>query len=152
MTESTSPSVDQVSCWLALGACRGTATDRLVGVPPALRCEIFPDDLDATVAFYVDVLGFELRRDERYSDPPYVALQRGEARVGAAARPRVAVTARRPPTGVELVLEVEDVHADFARVTATGWPVDEDLADQPWGLPDFRVVDPNGYYWRLTSP
>jgi catechol 2,3-dioxygenase-like lactoylglutathione lyase family enzyme len=30
----------------------------------ALRCEIFPADLDATVAFYVSVLGFELVRDE----------------------------------------------------------------------------------------
>ncbi len=119
---------------------------------PALRCEIFPTDLDATVAFYVDVLGFGLVRDERRSDPPYVALQRGTARVGAAARPALDTAARRPPVGVELVLEVEDVHAAFARVCAEGWPVDQDLTEQPWGLTDFRLLDPDGYYWRVTSP
>jgi catechol 2,3-dioxygenase-like lactoylglutathione lyase family enzyme len=40
----------------------------------ALRCEIFPADLDATVAFYVSVLGFELVRDERDQPSAYVAL------------------------------------------------------------------------------
>jgi len=34
-----------------------------------LRCEIFPADLDATVGFYVSVLGFELVRDERGRPP-----------------------------------------------------------------------------------
>jgi len=53
-----------------------------------LRCEIFPADLDATVGFYVSVLGFELVRDER---------------------------------------------------------------DRPWGLRDFRLLDPSGYYWRITG-
>jgi uncharacterized glyoxalase superfamily protein PhnB len=26
------------------------------------------------------------------------------------------------------------------------------LQDQPWGLRDFRVVDPEGYYLRFTTP
>jgi catechol 2,3-dioxygenase-like lactoylglutathione lyase family enzyme len=75
----------------------------------ALRCEIFPADLDATVAFYVSV------------------------------------------TGVELVLEVDDLDAEHARVTAAGWPLAEDRAGRPWGLRDFRLLDPSGYYWRITS-
>jgi len=32
----------------------------------------------------------------------------------------------------------------------SGWPVC-DLALQPWGLRDFRLVDPDGYYVRVTS-
>jgi catechol 2,3-dioxygenase-like lactoylglutathione lyase family enzyme len=54
-----------------------------------LRCEIFPADLDATVAFYVSVLGFELVRDERDRPSPYVALARDTVQVGAAARPEI---------------------------------------------------------------
>ena len=118
----------------------------------SLRCEIFPADLDATVAFYVGVLGFVVTRDERAAAHPYVAVERGEVRVGAAARPEVADRApRRPPAGVELVLEVDDVDADRARVAAAGWPVAEDIMDRPWGLRDFRVLDPSGYYWRITQ-
>ena len=118
----------------------------------ALRCEIFPADLDATVAFYVSVLGFELVRDERDRPSAYVALARDTVQVGAAARPEVPDRGqRRPVTGVELVLEVDDLDEEHARVTAARWPLAEDLAGRPWGLRDFRLLDPSGYYWRITS-
>jgi lactoylglutathione lyase len=122
-------------------------------VPEALRCELFPDDLDVSVAFYVDVLSFEVVRDERSTRAPYVALRRGDVRVGLAPRPAPErPTLRRPPTGVELVLEVDDLEAVHAHVVASGWPLAEDLTDRPWGLRDFRLVDPHGYYWRITTP
>ena len=118
----------------------------------ALRCEIFPADLDATVAFYVSVLGFELVHDERDQPSAYVALARDTVLVGAAARPEVPDRGqRRPVTGVELVLEVDDLDEEYARVTAAGWPLAEDLAGRPWGLRDFRLLDPSGYYWRVTG-
>ena len=118
----------------------------------ALRCELFPDDLDAAVAFYVGVLRFRVVRDERAADAPYVALQRGDVRVGLAARAAPEDAApRRPPTGVELVLEVDDLAADHAHVVAAGWPLAEDPTDRPWGLRDFRLLDPHGYYWRITT-
>jgi lactoylglutathione lyase len=121
-------------------------------VTESLRCEIFPADLDAAVAFYVDVLAFALVRDERRGPAPYVALERGEVRLGAAARPEVSERdGRRPPLGVELVLEVEDLDAEYSRVSAAGWPVAEEPRLRPWGLRDFRVLDPSGYYWRITT-
>ena len=120
---------------------------------PALRCEIFSADLDATIAFYRDVLAFDVLRDERDAETPYLYLARGDVRVGVVAGPMLPDrAARRPPIGVELVLEVDDLSADRARVGAARWPVDEDVTHRPWGLTDFRLVDPDGYYWRLTGP
>jgi catechol 2,3-dioxygenase-like lactoylglutathione lyase family enzyme len=117
-----------------------------------LRCEIFPPDLDPTVDFYTRVLRFTLDRDERRTDNPYVALRRGEVLLGAARRAvAVAREQRRPPTGVELVLEVDDVVREFDYVCGQDWPVEEDLVDRPWGLRDFRVLDPSGYYLRITE-
>ena len=117
-----------------------------------MRCEIFPADLDATVQFYVEVLGFCLVRDERRAQSAYVALERGQVRVGAAARPEVGDREmRRPPLGVELVLEVDDLDAERRRAAAANWPVTEDVMVRPWGLRDFRLLDPSGYYWRITS-
>lgn len=118
----------------------------------SLRCELFPDDLDTAVAFYVDALGFTVDRDGRASSAPYVALTRGTVRLGLARRQDVVGTgSRRPPAGVELVLEVDDLAEARSRVAAAGWPVDEDLTERAWGLTDFRVVDPAGYYWRITT-
>jgi lactoylglutathione lyase len=116
------------------------------------RCEIFPSDLDATVRFYTEVLGFVLVHDDRSAASPYVVLQFEQLRLGAARRSEVPdVEGRRPPTGVELVLECDDLQAARDRVLRCGWPIETDLVAQPWGLLDFRVLDPSGYYWRLTG-
>ena len=116
------------------------------------RWEIFPDDLDATADFYVRVLGFEIVKDQRSADQPYLSVQREQVRIGAAARPAPSDRQhRRPPTGVELVLEVDDLSAERDRVLAHNWPLAEDVTDRPWGLPDFRVLDPRGYYLRITT-
>jgi len=121
-------------------------------VEMTLRFEIFPDDLDATVDFYMRVLRFRLTADRRDQRDEYVSLQRGSVRVGAARRVVPDVRAARlPPAGVELVLEVDDVVAERDRVTAAGWPLAEDLQDRPWGLKDFRILDPAGYYLRITD-
>jgi lactoylglutathione lyase len=118
----------------------------------SLRFEIFPRDLDATVDFYTRVLGFALTRDQRREPAAYVALQRGAVRVGAARRDAPdGLPGRRPPAGVEIVLEVADVASERDRVVAAGWPLDEDLRERPWGLADFRILDPSGYYLRITS-
>jgi len=116
-----------------------------------LRCELFPQDLDASVDFYLDVLGFELERDERAASG-YVSLRLGDIVVGllrawSAAEPEH----RKPPVGVELVLVVDDVVAARDRVRARAWPIAEDLERRPWGLTDFRLLDPDGYYLRITQ-
>jgi predicted enzyme related to lactoylglutathione lyase len=116
-----------------------------------LRCEIFPSDLDATADFYVRVLEFSLVRDERDAGQPYLALNRDDVQIGAAARPEMNRGPRRPPVGVELVIEVDDLDQCHNQVLDAGWPVDEPITRQPWGLRDFRLTDPSGYYLRLTE-
>jgi lactoylglutathione lyase len=121
-----------------------------------LRFEIFPSDLDEVVDFYTRVLRFGVTKDQRHEPSAYVSMRRGAVQVGAARRavPEAvpdARAARLPPAGVELVLEVDDVGGERDRVVAAGWPLEQDLQDRPWGLTDFRIIDPAGYYLRVTS-
>jgi len=51
---------------------------------------------------------------------------------------------------VEIVLMVDDVEAYYERVK-NGAHVVKPLGMQAWGLKDFRVLDPFGYYLRFTS-
>jgi catechol 2,3-dioxygenase-like lactoylglutathione lyase family enzyme len=121
-------------------------------VPVTLRLELFPADLDRTVEFWTRALGFTLERDERAAAHPYVALRRDAVLLGAARRDAVAPDAlRRPPTGVEIVLEVDDLDVERARVLGAGVALDDDVTDRPWGLRDLRVLDPDGHYVRLTT-
>ncbi len=118
----------------------------------SLRVEVFVADLDATVDFYGRVLGFAVAKDDRAGTPPYVALTRDLVHVGAVASLEpVPPERRRPPTGVELVLEVDDLAQEVARITAAGWRLAEGLTARPWGLVDVRLLDPDGYYLRITG-
>lgn len=120
-------------------------------MPSSLRIEIFVHDVNATVRFYADTLGFSIAVDQRAEPQPYLELVRDAVRIGVVACPGEGLPQfRRPPTGVEIVLEVDFLHAERDRLRLAGWPIDEDIQRRPWGLQDFRVFDPDGYYLRFT--
>jgi len=54
--------------------------------------------------------------------------------------------------GVEIILVVEDVEQVYQRIRERNIAVESELKEQPWGMTDFRVTDPDGYYLRITSP
>lgn len=137
-----------------------------------LRLELFVDDLAVAEDFYTGLLGFEVTGRQ----PGYVSVRRGSVVFGlgpiaklpadddrpwpgpsAHARPfGPGFTRRRLAAdrgaGVEIVLELDDVGQVAAlhdRCLAADVVVD-DLRQRPWGLWDFRVVDPDGYYLRIT--
>ena len=51
---------------------------------------------------------------------------------------------RRPVQGLLINFEVEDVDAEYARLTAAGLPILLTLRDEPWGQRHFITRDPNG--------
>lgn len=53
--------------------------------------------------------------------------------------------------GVEIVIIMEDVSALYETAKSFAKIVDP-LIMQPWGIKDFRLKDPFGYYVRLTEP
>lgn len=52
--------------------------------------------------------------------------------------------------GVEIVVMIENIQVFYEQHRAHANVV-EPLALKPWGLWDFRAVDPAGYYLRFTS-
>ena len=55
--------------------------------------------------------------------------------------------------GAEICLEVDDIAALFEGAKRlAGFAVAEPLAMRPWGLRDFRLVTPDGYYLRVMDP
>lgn len=122
--------------------------DSILDMGATLRIEIFPADVAASVAFY-ESLGFEVvgRKD----DPPYASIRRDEVRIGMVQSQPHSQEQRAVPIGTEIVIAVDEVRADRDRAVAAGVELAEDLREQPWGLTDFRVTDPDGYYLRFTD-
>jgi uncharacterized glyoxalase superfamily protein PhnB len=124
-------------------------------VSATLRLELFVESLQTSLDFYVRVLGFEALPERPGG---YTPLANGAVQLALNRRadldenhPLCLTEQERPGRGVEIVLEVDDVEKTYAHVTAQGWPRSAELLRRPWGLTDFRVTDPDGYYWRVTS-
>ncbi|WP_458780407.1 VOC family protein [Arthrobacter sp. D3-16] len=121
-------------------------------------------DPDASLAFYRDALGFEVRND----------VGRGTMRwitVGPAGQPDVSIVLHPPAvdpgitdderrtiaemmakgTYATVILSAPDVDAAFARVEATGADVVQEPVDQPYGIRDCAFRDPAGNTVRINQ-
>lgn len=119
-----------------------------------LRLELFVADVRASIEFYRRVLNFQVSGE---ATEHYTMLTNGEAVISVNRRevlgqdhPLRAADGERCGLGVEIVLSVADIENLYETTRAQGHPVSE-LVLQPWGLRDFRIIDPDGYYIRVTS-
>ncbi len=113
------------------------------------RCAFFARDYDGVVAFYREGLEFaEIESWNRGRDDRGTLFAAGRGVVEVLALPRQApddsVWDQRPPRGVTLVVEVDDVAARHRRAVEAGLEIAEPLTDQPWGHRSFVVRDPQG--------
>ncbi|MHB1739908.1 MAG: VOC family protein [Actinomycetes bacterium] len=140
------------------GAGEPLVPDRVL--PVGLRFELFVDDVEMSVQFYSATLG--LAPPPSWSAEGYVPLQAGAVTIGVQQHTKLPSDHHFSPghlsgprgVGLEIVIEVDDV--DHAYVLASAEAERhhgriEPLADRRWGTRDFRLVDPDGYYVRVTS-
>lgn len=121
-------------------------------------------DPEASLAFYRDVLGFEVRKDVGYDDMRWIT-------VGPPNQPDTAIVLTPPAvdpgitederrTILELmakgswggvVLTTDDVDATFAEIEARGADVVQEPIDQPYGVRDCAFRDPAGNFVRINQ-
>jgi catechol 2,3-dioxygenase-like lactoylglutathione lyase family enzyme len=116
--------------------------------------EFFVPDVDAAVAFYIDVFGYTLLRKE--GEPATFAIGHinGATIMFMHDRwytgPRAELDGRG--SGLDIRVIVPDVDVMHARVQAAGLQIMHALGDRDYGLRDFIVRDPNGFRLRFASP
>jgi catechol 2,3-dioxygenase-like lactoylglutathione lyase family enzyme len=102
-----------------------------------------PVDYQASVAFYRDVLGLHIFR-EWATGTVFFLGGGGLLEISRSAGP---VTGDK----ISLWLQVRDVDAEFARLAAAGVTTVEAPVDEPWGLREARVRDPDGLLLILVQ-
>jgi catechol 2,3-dioxygenase-like lactoylglutathione lyase family enzyme len=121
-------------------------------------------DPDASLAFYRDTLGFELRNDVGYGGMRWLTVgppgQPGTSIVlhPPTADPGITDDERRTVaemmakgTYAMVVLATPDVDATFARVQAGDAEVVQEPTDQPYGIRDCAFRDPAGNLIRIQE-
>lgn len=122
------------------------------------------NDPEAALAFYRDVLGFEVRNDVAYGGMRWIT-------VGPAGQPDTSIVLHPPGVGRGItdqerqtiaemmakgsygiiILATPDLTAAFERIQATGAEVVEEPTDQPYGVRDCAVRDPAGNMIRIQQ-
>jgi catechol 2,3-dioxygenase-like lactoylglutathione lyase family enzyme len=120
---------------------------RITGVAPQLRTT----DLEASIRFYVDVLGFDLAF--RWEDF-YAGLCAGGAEIHLKRvdmpDPSVAYVAQGEH--VHLYIHVEDVDAMAARLRDRGVAVLAGPVDRPWNTREIVLRDDQGHTLYVSQP
>ena len=127
---------------------------------PALVPELHCSDLDKSLAFYVDLLGFSILYDR--PEDRFTYLDRGGAELmleeyAPGARMLAKAPFERPyGRGINFQIRVEDADALHAAVVSAGLPVFLPLEERWYrrddieiGTRQFIVEDPDGYLLRL---
>jgi lactoylglutathione lyase len=122
-----------------------------------LRFELFVCDQERSVRFYEQALSFKVDSSDKSPSDAYIQIINGNVRIGLGSVESLAdshyfrpAIYDHPGVGVEIVLEVEDI-LEYERQARSADAVFEPLQQRPWGRLDFRVVDPDGYYIRVTE-
>jgi catechol 2,3-dioxygenase-like lactoylglutathione lyase family enzyme len=122
------------------------------------------DDPDASLAFYRDTLGFEVRNDVEYQGMHWITVgppdQPGTSIVlyPPAASPGITDDERRAITEMmakgtyaSINLATTDVDGTFEQVQAGDAEVVQEPTDQPYGVRDCAIRDPAGNLIRIQE-
>jgi catechol 2,3-dioxygenase-like lactoylglutathione lyase family enzyme len=121
-------------------------------------------DPDASLAFYRDLLGFEVRNDVGYNGLRWITVgppgqpQTSIVLYPPAVDPGVTEDERRTITEMMakgtygiVVLATPDLDATFAALQDTDAEVVQEPTDQPYGIRDCAVRDPSGNLIRINE-
>jgi uncharacterized glyoxalase superfamily protein PhnB len=122
------------------------------------------DNPDVSLAFYRDILGFEVRADVGYGGMRWITVgpagQPGTSIVlhPPAAMPGITDDERRTiaemmakGTYASLLLATKDLDRTFERLQARGVEVVQEPIEQPYGVRDCAIRDPAGAMIRIQE-
>lgn len=99
-------------------------------------------DLDASAAFYRDVLGFAIRD---IGDPGWRMFVRDNCRIMAGHCPDAIPPRDLGDHSYFAYFVVDDARGDYERVVAGGAEIIKPLRDEPWGMREFGLRTADGH-------
>jgi catechol 2,3-dioxygenase-like lactoylglutathione lyase family enzyme len=102
------------------------------------RCVLHAKDYEASVAFYRDGLGLEVVSAwDRGPGDRGTLFRAASGIIDVLSLPKLpdpdAASDYVVPQGVSVMIETDDVVSFYSRCEVKGLPIEEPLADQPWG-------------------
>lgn len=121
-----------------------------------LGCSLTCKDIEASIRWYRDVLGFAVAMTfENEGKLAGAVIAAGDCRMVLNQDDGKLGWDRIKGQGFYLQINVAapaDVDATAARMKAAGWPLLDEPADRPWGARMFQFRDPDGFKLGVSTP
>jgi len=121
-----------------------------------LGCSLTCKDLDASIRWYRDVLGFAVAHQFEHEGKVVAAvIVAGDIRIVLNQDDGQLGWDRVKGQGFYLQVNVAgraDVDAAAARLKAAGWALLNEPEDRPWGARMFQFKDPDGFKLGVSTP
>jgi uncharacterized glyoxalase superfamily protein PhnB len=119
----------------------------------ALSVSLTVTDLERSLAWYRDVIGFSVRRTfEREGKLMAVSLMAGEARILLSRDDGAQGLDRTRGAGFSIQITTEqNIDALADRIKDRGTTLDDEPRDFRWGQRAFRLRDPDGFKLTISS-
>jgi lactoylglutathione lyase len=119
-----------------------------------LSASLTVNDLEKSLAWYTDVLGFTVdQRHEREGKVMAISLKAGDVRVLIGRDDGAKGFDRVKGEGFSMMITTEQNIDDLAKaIEARGGTLATQPTDMPWGARVFRVQDPDGFKFAISSP
>lgn len=119
----------------------------------SLSASLTVRDLQASVAWYRDALGFAVDREmEHEGKVRAVALKAGAVQLLLNQDDGAKGWERKKGEGLSLMVTTDAVDAVAARIRSAGGTLASEPTNMPWGARVFRVSDPDGFALVISSP
>lgn len=120
----------------------------------ALSASLTVNDLQKSLAWYRDVVGFTVDQQyEREGKVMGISLKAGDVRILIGQDDGAKGWDRVKGDGFSLMITtVQDVDELARRIEERGGTLESQPADMPWGARAFRVKDPDGFRFAISSP
>ena len=118
-----------------------------------LSASLTVKDLPKSLAWYHEVVGFAIdRKHEREGKLRAVSLSAGDVRILIGQDDGAKGWDRVKGEGFSLqITTAQDVDEIANRIKQLGGTLESEPADMPWGVRVFRVLDPDGFKFVISS-
>lgn len=119
------------------------------------RVELYVKDIEESLNFYQNIVGLKLygrnERCGRFNYDCFSLLITAESTLEDDHYFNNRAKSDFKGNGVELIIVVDELETVYNRCLDNNYSIEVDIEKYPWDMRGFKIVDPDGYFLRITS-
>ncbi|WP_242264690.1 glyoxalase/bleomycin resistance/extradiol dioxygenase family protein [Bacillus cereus group sp. BfR-BA-01422] len=117
------------------------------------RVKLYVNDIEKSLLFYEEVIGLKLYKRNmhavRFNHDQFSLLLASDSTLNE--NHYFYDRKERKGNGFELIIVIDHIEDVYERCKENRCTIQEEIQTYPWEMRGFKVVDPDGYFLRITS-